>query len=98
MFLCQCFGSDWYLFQLTVLLKPEFFALCWFDKVTTGRYTFVSVTENVSVPIELTITQVDAHVKMWLISRLINGISRVSKNYSSILMVQLFQYLLRYHH
>ena len=42
------FGSDWYLFQLIVLLKPDFnywsyFALSWVDKVTTTTKSFVSV-------------------------------------------------------
>ena len=34
-------GHDWYLFQLIVILKPDFnswssFVLSWFDKVTNG--------------------------------------------------------------
>ena len=42
-------GSDWYLFQLIVILKPGFncwsnFALSWVDKVTIGTSSFVSVT------------------------------------------------------
>ena len=83
MVLCICFfGSDWYLFQLIVLLKADFncwsnFALSWVDKVTTGTKSFVSVIANLPAPVELVITQVDDHVKMRLTSQLINGISRV---------------------
>ena len=40
-FCTYVFGSDWYLFQLIVYLKPHFnfwssFVLSWVDKVTTG--------------------------------------------------------------
>ena len=74
------FGSDWYLFQLIVLLKPGFnfwsnFALSWVDKVTTRRKCFVSVIANLSAPLESAIAQLDDHVKMRLTSRLINGVS-----------------------
>ena len=69
--MCISFGSDWYLFQLIVLLKPDFnywsnFALPWVDRVTTGRLSFVSVIANFPAPVELVITQVDDHVKMRL--------------------------------
>ena len=42
---------DWYLFQLIVLLKPDFnyfngFSSSWADKVTTGTYRFVSDIVN----------------------------------------------------
>ena len=47
------------------------FALPWVDKVTT------SAIKNVPVPVELLITQIDDHVKMRLISQLINDISKV---------------------
>ena len=82
MILCNLFGSEWYLFQLIVLLKRHFscwsnFALSWVDKVITGTKSFASVIVNLPVPAELVITQVDYHVKMRLTSQLINGISRV---------------------
>ena len=46
-------GFDKYLFQLIVLLKPDFnsvnnFALSWVDKVTNGTWSFVSVILNVT--------------------------------------------------
>ena len=42
----------WHLFQLIVLLKPDSnyfksFMLSWVDKVTTGRWSFVSIVVNV---------------------------------------------------
>ena len=73
-FVYTCFRSDWYLFQLTVLLKPDFtcwsnFALSWVDKVTTGEKIFVSVIANYSAPVEFVImTQIDGHVKIRLTS------------------------------
>ena len=68
-----------YLFQLIVFLKPDFncwsnFSLSLVDKVTTGRYNFVSVI----VIVELVITQSLDHVKIRLTSQLINDISSVS--------------------
>ena len=57
--------NGWYLFQLIVLLKPDFnFILSWVDKVTTGTWSFVSVTANFSAPVELVITQLEDHVKI----------------------------------
>ena len=80
------FGSDWYLFQLIVLLKPDFncwsnYALSWVDNVTTGTKSFVSVIANLIAPVELVITQADDQVKMRLTSKLINDISRVLQNF-----------------
>ena len=71
------FGSDWYLFQLNVLVKSDFnhwssFALSWVDKVTSYK-----VVANLSAPVKLVITPVDDYVKMKLTSQLINDISRV---------------------
>ena len=43
-----------------------------------------SVITNLPAPEVLVITQVDDHVKMKLISQLINGLSRFSKNYLNI--------------
>ena len=79
LFCAYIFGSDWYLFQLIVLLKPGFscwsnYALSWVGKVTTGTKSFVSV---IPATVELVITQFDDHVKMRLTSELFNGISRV---------------------
>ena len=73
---------DSYLFQLIVLLKPDFncwsnFALSWVDKVTTGTYSFVSVIENFPSAVELVIAQSLDQVKRRLSLQLINGISRV---------------------
>ena len=73
---------DSYLFQLIVLLKPDFncwsnFALSCVDKVTTETYSFVSVIANFSAPVELVITQPLYQVKVRLTSQLTNGISRV---------------------
>ena len=81
-FCAYVFRSDWYLFQLIVLLNSDFncwsnFALSWVDKSTTGRKCFVSIIANLPAPVELVITQDDDHVKMRLTSQLINGISRV---------------------
>ena len=61
--LCIFFGSDWYLFQLIVLLKRDFncwndFALSWVDKVTTGTLSFVSVIANLPASVEFIITEV----------------------------------------
>ena len=55
MFCAYVFGSDWYLVQLIVLLKPGFncwnnFALSWAEKVTTGTKIFVSVILNFVSP------------------------------------------------
>ena len=46
-------------------------------KLHLGHKDFVSAISNFPTPVELVITQVDDHVKMRLISQLINGISRV---------------------
>ena len=43
------------------------------------KKSFVSVISNAPADLELAITQVDDHVKMRLISQLINGMSRVIK-------------------
>ena len=61
-------GSDWYLFQLVVLLKPDSnfwsnFALSGVDRVTTGTKRFVSVIVSFPLSVELVITQVDKRVK-----------------------------------
>ena len=82
LFCAYVFGSDWYLLQLIILLKPDFnysstFASSWVDKVTTGTYSFVSVILNLLSPVESVITQVDDHIKKRLTSQLIIGISRV---------------------
>ena len=76
---------DWYLFQLNVLLKPDFncfnsFTLSWVDKVTTGTLSFVSVTINVgswSAAVPATKHQLLYQVNIRLISELCNGISSV---------------------
>ena len=52
---------DWYLFQVIVLLKPDFncynsFALSWVDKVMTET-SFVSVIENFVLPVAEEIMQ-----------------------------------------
>ena len=70
------------MFQLLVLLKPDFncwsnFALSWVDKVTTGTWSFVSVISNFVFPVTEELTQVDDHVKTRFTSQLINEISRV---------------------
>ena len=78
-------GFAKFLFQLIVLLKPDFnyginFALSWVDKVTTGTEKFVSVIVNVgfqSATLELIITQFSDQVKISLASQFIKGISRV---------------------
>ena len=82
MFCAYVFMSDSYLFQLIILLKPDFncwsnFALSGVDKVTTGTYSFVSVIANFYSPSELVITQSLEHVKRSSTSQIINGISRV---------------------
>ena len=69
---------DSYLFQLIVLLKPDFncrsnFALSCVNKVTTGTLSFVSVILNFPAPVELVITQSLDHIKIRLTSQLING-------------------------
>ena len=76
---------DWYLFQLNVLLKPDFncfnsFTLSWVDEVTTGTLSFVSVTINVgscSAAVPATKHQFLYQVNIRLISELCNGISSV---------------------
>ena len=76
---------DWYLFQLNVLLKPDFncfnsFTLSWVDEVTTGTLSFVSVTINVgswSAAVPATKHQLLYQVNIRLISELCNGISSV---------------------
>ena len=70
------------MFQLIVLLKPDFnywsnFALSWVDKVATWTQSFVSVILNLPLPVELVITQFDDHVQKRLTLQIINGISRV---------------------
>ena len=72
----------WYLFQLIVLLKPDFnccnsFALSWIDKVIAGKDSFACAILNFAIPVAEEITQSSDQVKMRLISQLINGISRV---------------------
>ena len=75
----------WYLFQLNVLLKPDFncfnsFTLSWVDKVTTGTLSFVSVTINVgscSAAVPATKHQFLYQVNIRLISELCNDISSV---------------------
>ena len=69
------------MFQLIVLLKPDFncynsFALPWVDKVTARTKRFVSVVSNV-VFVSLENTHFSDQVKMRLISQLIKDISRV---------------------
>ena len=69
------------LFQLIVLLKPDFnsfdrFALSQIDKDSTGTQSFVFVIANVLAPVELVIKQFTAQVKMRQIYK-INSISRV---------------------
>ena len=71
-------GSDWYLFQLFVLLKPYFdccnsFASSYVEKVTTGTSSVVLVIANVPAPVELVITQVDIFVLFISPLQLING-------------------------
>ena len=76
---------DWYLFQLNVLLKPDFncfnsFTLSWVDEVTTGTLSFVSVTINVgswSAAVPATKHQLLYQVNIRLISELCNDISSV---------------------
>ena len=71
------------MFQLIVFLKPDFnsFALSWVDKVTTGKYSFVSVIGNVVVFVLLDVfcinTYFSEQVNMGLIAQLDKGISRV---------------------
>ena len=77
---------DWYLFQLIVVLKPDFsccnsFALSWVDRVTTRIYSFESPIASVSVPDDLVTKQLTDQVKMRLMSQLIKGTSEVYKNY-----------------
>ena len=69
----------------------------WLIKLQLEHKDFVSAISNFPTPVELVITQVDDHVKMRLISQLINGISRVLQKLLSILMVQLFQNLSYYY-
>ena len=70
------------MFQL-IFLKPDFnsFALSWADKVTTGKYSFVSVIGNVVVFVSLDVfcinTYFSEQVNMGLIAQLDKGISRV---------------------
>ena len=82
LFWINVFIFDSYLFQLIVLLKPDFnywsnFALSCVDKVTTRAYSFVSVILHFVCPFAEEITQVGDHVKVKLTSQLISGISRV---------------------
>ena len=63
---------DWYLFQLIVLLKPDFncsssFALSWVDKVMIGTQSFVSVIANFVSPVAEEIIHYSDQVKMGLI-------------------------------
>ena len=74
-----------FLFQLIVLLKPDFncgshFALSWVDKVTTGTSRFVSVIVNVGTwfaMLVLITTQFSDQSKISSTSQLIKGISKV---------------------
>ena len=57
------------LFQVTVLLKPDFdcsssYVLSSVDKVTTGTESFVSVIANFTLPVELIITQAGNQIKI----------------------------------
>ena len=65
------------MFQLIILLKPDF--NCWsnFDKVKAGTCNFVSIIENFPFPVELVITQSLDHVNSRLTSQFINGFLRV---------------------
>ena len=71
------------MFQLIVFLKPDFnsFALSWVDKVTTGKYSFVSVIGNVVVFVSLDVFCINTYFSeqnnMGLIAQLDKGISRV---------------------
>ena len=70
------------LFQLIVLLKPDFncsrrFALSWVNKVTTGTWRFVSVIPNIASFVSFGNTHLLEQVKMRLIYQLIIGISGV---------------------
>ena len=56
------------------------------------KQSFVSVIINVPAPLELVMAQVDEHVKMRLSLQFISSIQEFFKNYSSILMVLLFQH------
>ena len=73
---------DWCLFQLIVLLKPDFnccnrFALSWVDEVTTGTQSFVSVIAKFVSFVWFYKTLFSGQANMRLISQLIKGISRV---------------------
>ena len=57
-----------------------------------------NVIANVTTPVALVMTEIEDHVKMKLISQLISNISKFLQNYSSTLMVLLFQHYLYYHH
>ena len=68
MFCAYVFGSDWYLFYLIVLLKPDFnywnnFALSWADKVTIGTKSFVSVILNYVSPVAEETTNLQTKLK-----------------------------------
>ena len=68
---------DWYLFQLIALLKPDF-NCC--NKVTTETLRFLSLIVNTDIWSAIgasIIYQSVEQVRIRLISRLINGISRV---------------------
>ena len=91
----------WYLFQLIVLLKPDFncfysFALSWVVKVTVGTKSFACVILNFVAPVPGEITQSPEQDKMRLISQVIYGIQNFSKNTLCILMTLLFQHPLYY--
>ena len=80
-----CFTTDFltcFLFQVNVLLKPEFdclssYVLSSVDKVTTGTKSFVSVMSNFTLPVELIITKVGNQFKIRIIPQLIRRISRI---------------------
>ena len=74
------------LFQLIVRLNPECdccssFVINWVDRVTTGTKSFVSVIVNVSALVKSVIKQFCNQVIIRLISKLINGISRVLQEF-----------------
>ena len=68
---------DWFLFQLIVLLKPDFnccnsFSLSWFDKSYDKNFVTSVLKER---------KQSSEQVKMRLILKIINDISRVLQKY-----------------
>ena len=66
------------------------FALSWFDKVTTGTKSFVSVIVNISswLGIGLSILKdLLDQVRLWLITQLTDAFQEFSENYLNILMI-----------